>query len=66
MSMRNVAVIGAGPGGLAAARYLKSEGFAPVIFEQGKCIGGQWSADSWSQRRMARHANQHQLHHDRI
>jgi dimethylaniline monooxygenase (N-oxide forming) len=45
MSMRNVAVIGAGPGGLAAARYLKSEGFAPVIFEQGKRIGGQWSAD---------------------
>jgi dimethylaniline monooxygenase (N-oxide forming) len=43
--MQNVAVIGAGPGGLVAARYLKSEGFEPVVFEQGAHIGGQWSAD---------------------
>lgn len=43
--MRNVAVIGAGPGDLVAARYLKSEGFDPVIYEQGARIGGQWSAD---------------------
>jgi hypothetical protein len=43
--MQNVAVIGAGPGGLAVARYLKSEGFEPVLFEQGERIGGQWSAD---------------------
>lgn len=43
--MQNVAVIGAGPGGLAAARYLKSEGLEPVLFEQGERIGGQWSAD---------------------
>lgn len=40
-----VAVIGAGPGGIVAARYLKSEGFEPVIFEQGERIGGQWSGD---------------------
>ena len=39
------AVIGAGPGGIVAARYLKSEGFDPVIFEQGEHIGGQWSGD---------------------
>jgi thioredoxin reductase len=45
MSMQNVAVIGAGPGGLVAARYLKSEGFEPVLFEQGERIGGQWSSD---------------------
>jgi dimethylaniline monooxygenase (N-oxide forming) len=44
-AMRTVAVIGAGPGGLTAARYLKSEGFEPVIFEQGARIGGQWSGD---------------------
>jgi dimethylaniline monooxygenase (N-oxide forming) len=44
--MRTAAVIGAGPGGLTAARYLKSEGFEPVIFEQGARIGGQWSGDS--------------------
>jgi dimethylaniline monooxygenase (N-oxide forming) len=43
--MRKVAVIGAGPGGLVTARYLKSEGLEPVIFEQGERIGGQWSAD---------------------
>jgi dimethylaniline monooxygenase (N-oxide forming) len=40
-----VAVIGAGPGGLVAARYLLSEGLEPVLFEQGKCIGGQWSGE---------------------
>jgi cation diffusion facilitator CzcD-associated flavoprotein CzcO len=27
------------------ARYLRSEGFEPVLFEQGSRIGGQWSAD---------------------
>jgi hypothetical protein len=43
--MQEVAVIGAGPAGLVTARYLKSEGFEPVLFEQGSRIGGQWSAD---------------------
>ncbi len=45
--MRKVAVIGAGPGGLVAARYLKSEGFDPVVYEQGARVGGQWSADPY-------------------
>jgi phytoene dehydrogenase-like protein len=45
--MRKVAVIGAGPGGLVAARYLKSEGFNPVVHEQGARVGGQWSADPY-------------------
>jgi dimethylaniline monooxygenase (N-oxide forming) len=40
-----VAIIGAGPAGLAAARYLASEGFEPVLFERGATIGGQWSGD---------------------
>lgn len=40
---RNVAVIGAGPGGLVAARWLLSQGFEPTIFEQGPMLGGQWS-----------------------
>src|SRR5579859_6738882 len=44
-ALRIVAVIGAGPAGLVAARYLKSEGFQPVIFEQSHRIGGQWSGD---------------------
>lgn len=40
--MERVAIIGAGPGGLATARYLKSQGFAPQIFESHKTAGGQW------------------------
>lgn len=40
-----VGIIGAGPAGLVAARYLASEGFEPVLFEQGATIGGQWSGD---------------------
>ena len=43
--MTEVAIIGAGPAGLAAARYLASEGFEPVVFERGATIGGQWSGD---------------------
>jgi dimethylaniline monooxygenase (N-oxide forming) len=45
MTMRRVAVIGAGPGGIVAARYLLSEGLEPVLFEQGKRIGCQWSGE---------------------
>jgi Flavin-binding monooxygenase-like len=36
-------VIGAGPGGLIAARWLLSQGFEPTIFEQGPMLGGQWT-----------------------
>lgn len=43
--MTEVAIIGAGPAGLAVARYLASEGFEPVLFERGASIGGQWSGD---------------------
>ncbi|MCW2661679.1 MAG: putative flavoprotein involved in transport [Mycobacterium sp.] len=39
----NVAVIGAGPGGLVAARWLLSQGFEPTIFEQSPMLGGQWT-----------------------
>ena len=44
--LRRVAIIGSGPGGLVAARYLKQHGFEPVIFEQGDEIGGQWNLRS--------------------
>jgi dimethylaniline monooxygenase (N-oxide forming) len=40
---RSVAVIGAGPGGLVAARWLLSQGFEPTIFEQMPTLGGQWT-----------------------
>src|SRR4051794_9464335 len=39
----SVAVIGAGPGGLVAARWLLSQGFEPTIFEQAPALGGQWT-----------------------
>ncbi len=39
----SVAVIGAGPGGLAAGRWLLSQGFEPTIFEQAPVLGGQWT-----------------------
>lgn len=41
--MKNVAIIGAGPSGLAAARWLKANGFHPDIFESHSDIGGQWN-----------------------
>ncbi|MDF1506182.1 FAD-dependent oxidoreductase, partial [Roseisolibacter sp. H3M3-2] len=37
-----VAVVGAGPGGLAAARYLRQAGFLPTLFDQADGVGGQW------------------------
>ena len=42
--MQRVAVVGSGPGGLVVSRYLKQEGFEPVIFDQNERIGGQWAA----------------------
>jgi dimethylaniline monooxygenase (N-oxide forming) len=39
----SVAVIGAGPGGLVAARWLLSQGFEPTLFEQAPMLGGQWT-----------------------
>lgn len=51
-----IAVIGAGPGGLAAARWLKAEGFDPVLVESHSGIGGQWDGTNprsgiWPQMR---------------
>ncbi|HEY1945161.1 MAG TPA: NAD(P)-binding protein [Roseiarcus sp.] len=43
---RSVAVIGAGPAGLVAARYLKKHGFQPVVFETAAAVGGQWNPTS--------------------
>lgn len=45
-SEQSVAIIGAGPAGLVAARYLKAHGFEPVVFEAGAVIGGQWNEAS--------------------
>ncbi|OHV90211.1 flavin-containing monooxygenase [Mesorhizobium sp. ORS 3428] len=43
-SANHVAVIGAGPGGLAAAAWLSRNGFEPIVFEAAKKLGGQWNA----------------------
>jgi cation diffusion facilitator CzcD-associated flavoprotein CzcO len=40
----SVAVIGAGPAGLVAARWLIAEGLEPVILEAADRLGGQWNA----------------------
>jgi dimethylaniline monooxygenase (N-oxide forming) len=44
--MNEVAIIGAGPAGLAAARWLRRESFEPLLLEQGSRLGGQWSGDA--------------------
>lgn len=41
--MERIGIIGAGPAGIVAARYLLSEGFDPVLFERSPVLGGQWS-----------------------
>lgn len=38
-----VAVIGAGPGGLVAARWLAAYGFEPTLFDRQPTPGGQWT-----------------------
>ena len=43
MTRGTVAIVGAGIGGLAAARYLKSQGFSPTILESHDDLGGQWN-----------------------
>jgi dimethylaniline monooxygenase (N-oxide forming) len=41
-----VAVVGAGPSGLVAAKSLREEGLEPVVFEQADGVGGQWYGPS--------------------
>jgi dimethylaniline monooxygenase (N-oxide forming) len=41
--VNDVAVIGAGPGGLVAARWLLAQGFEPTLYEQSPTLGGQWA-----------------------
>lgn len=41
----DVAVIGAGPGGLVAARWLTAQGFEPTIYERTAQLGGQWTGE---------------------
>lgn len=40
---KQVAIVGAGPGALVAARFLLAHGREPVLFEQSSRLGGQWN-----------------------
>ncbi|CAI5941845.1 unnamed protein product [Closterium sp. NIES-65] len=40
--LKRVAVIGAGPAGLASAKYLLEAGLQPTLFEKAGSIGGLW------------------------
>jgi dimethylaniline monooxygenase (N-oxide forming) len=41
--VRTVAIIGAGPGGLVAAKHALDAGLEPVVFEASGQVGGQWA-----------------------
>lgn len=41
-----IAVVGAGPGGLVAAKNLLEAGFDVTVFEAGDAVGGQWHSVS--------------------
>ncbi|KAI7879894.1 FAD/NAD(P)-binding domain-containing protein [Lichtheimia hyalospora FSU 10163] len=40
--IKNVAVIGAGPAGLVAAKAMKEQGMHVTVFDRAKAIGGTW------------------------
>ncbi|KAK3121724.1 hypothetical protein QOZ80_8BG0659710 [Eleusine coracana subsp. coracana] len=40
---KRVAIIGAGPSGLAACKHALAKGFVPVIFDSGASVGGVWT-----------------------
>lgn len=42
----SVAIIGAGLGGISAARFMKSQGFEPTVLESHSGIGGQWDREN--------------------
>jgi dimethylaniline monooxygenase (N-oxide forming) len=49
--MPKVAIIGAGPSGLTAAKSLAEYGIVPIVLESSRDIGGMWAGEgrgAWS------------------
>ncbi|MEK1894745.1 MAG: NAD(P)-binding domain-containing protein [Rhizobium sp.] len=44
MPDNTVAIVGAGPSGLACARWLRAHGLEPLLFEAADQLGGQWNS----------------------
>ena len=45
MSGRTVAIVGAGPSGLVAAKVLLDDGFNVTVFERKQTLGGIWNEE---------------------
>ena len=41
--LADVAILGAGPSGLASCKAALEEGLVPVVFEKQRSLGGLWS-----------------------
>ena len=57
--MPTVAIIGAGPSGLTAAKEAKACGLEPTIFEKGSAIGGLWKPGSGTWEGMQTNISHH-------
>ena len=61
-----IAVIGAGPSGLAAAKHALEAGFDVAVFEAGDALGGQWRTTAAYSGVWPGHAHQHEPRDDRV